>query len=250
MAERMSTKPNMFRNTELYRAKYKDVPAQDLGRLYELACSELALQQDKRDYIIKSYILLISVIVPLIISLGDKVKSVHSGAILLAVGLTGYVFSLIIIRYRTYKESYWITCIVLSQLINLEPGSLTKQNIQAMYYKCLKKKWMKCVKEKNGKKKVNYRHLVRSTFFSAETLLFIVMAFFSSVISGLGLDFLMAGCRLGIILSFAASLMLFALLLVRYYTNLKDVFRVLVDGRNDSFNIPFSKAWFLHFYKD
>lgn len=246
----MKNKRNPFRNTELSGVEFKPVPSHDLGKLYEQSCSELALQQEKRDYIVKSYILLISVIVPLIISLGEKITPFHTGAILLMAGLTGYVFSMIIIRYRVYKESYWITCITITQLCNLEPQSLTKHNIQAMYYKCLEKKWMKCVKEKNGVRKVDYARLVRSTFFSAETLMFIVVAFFSSVISGLGLDFLITGVRFGIIISVVFSAVLFMILLFRYYLYLKNVFLVLVDGTSESFNFAFSKAWLLHFYRD
>ena len=246
----MKRQKHPFRNVDLTGEVYKPFPSQDLGRLYDQACAELSLQQEKRDYIVKSYILLISVIVPLIVSLGNKVTLVHSGAILLLMGLTGYVFSLIIIRYRVYKESYWITCIALTQLSNLEQESLTKHNIQAMYYKCLKKKWMKCVKEKDGKRKVNYRKLVSSTFFSAETLMFLVVAFFSAIISGLGLDFLLSGCRFGMGFSFLLSAIMFITLLCRYYSYLKDIFMVLVDGSSESFNFAFSKAWFLHFYRD
>lgn len=245
----MKNKKNPFESTELSGAEFKPVPSHDLGRLYDQSCSELALQQEKRDYIVKSYILLISVIVPLIISLGEKITPFHTGAILLMVGLTGYVFSLIIIRYRAYKESYWITSIAITQLCNLEPQSLTKHNIQAMYYKCLKKKWWKCVKEKNGERKVDYAELVSSTFFSAETLMFMVVAFFSSVISGLGLDF-MLGIRFKIIISIGFSAVLFMWLLFRYYSYLKNVFMVLVDGTSESFNFAFSKAWLLHFYRD
>lgn len=245
----MKSKKNPFESTELSGAEFKPVPSHDLGRLYEQSCSELALQQEKRDYIVKSYILLISVIVPLIISLGEKITPFHTGAILLMVGLTGYVFSLIIIRYRAYKESYWITSIAITQLCNLEPQSLTKHNIQAMFYRCLKKKWMKCVKEKNGVRKVDYAELVSSTFFSAETLMFMVVAFFSSVISGLGLDF-MLGIRFRIIISIGFAAVLFIRLLFRYYLYLKNVFMVLVDGTSESFNFAFSKAWLLHFYRD
>ena len=123
----------LFSNTELTGAVLKTNPSYDLVKLYEQACSELALQQEKRDYLLKSYVLLL-------ISIGDKVRPVQMGVMMLSIGLIGFIYSLIIIRYRVYKESYWITCRVISQLLNFEETSLNKKNIQALYYECLSKK--------------------------------------------------------------------------------------------------------------
>ena len=247
----MKKTSNPFRYTELSGAEFKDKPSYDLAKLYEQACSELTLQQDKRDYILKSYILLFSIVVPLLLSLSDKITAAQTGAMLVCIGVIGYIYSLIVIRYRVYKESYWVTCTVITQLINLEEASLTKHNIQAMYYKCLKKKWGRCIITRgDGTRRFAHWKIFKSNIFSAESLLFLVMAFFTSAITGMGLYMFIRTCCYGGLVSVLMSLAIFLFLLCLYFRNLKRVFKVLVDETEESFNFAFSKAWFLHFYKD
>ena len=242
----------LFSNTELTGAVLKTNPSYDLVKLYEQACSELALQQEKRDYLLKSYVLLISIVIPLLISIGDKVRPVQMGVMMLSIGLIGFIYSLIIIRYRVYKESYWITCRVISQLLNFEETSLNKKNIQALYYECLSKKWGRYVRVcKGGKKRIMHWRVFAKNIFSAESLLYLVMAFFTSVISGIGLNVAIGNnCLWLALLPIFLGLLIFISLLSMYFNNLSKVFKVLVDGTEDSFNYSFGKAWFLHFYRD
>lgn len=247
----MKQKKNIFQYTDLLGVEFKKENTQDLAKLYEQSCSELALQQEKRDYILKSYILLISIVVPFILSLSDKITPIQTSAILLSIGLIGYIYSLIIIRYRIYKESYWITCIVLTQLLNLKEDSLTKHNVQALYYLCMKKKWGKYVVEsKDGDKHFANWNVFCSNIFSAESLLFMVMAFFASIILGLGLYIFISYYSFCVSISIVVTILLFIHLTWLYFKNLKKVFKVLVDNSEESFNFTFSKAWFLHFYQD
>ena len=87
--------------------------------------------------------------------------------------------------------------------------------------------------------------------FSAESLLYLVMAFFTSVISGIGLNVAIGNnCLWLTLLPIFLGLLIFISLLSMYFNNLSKVFKVLVDGTEDSFNYSFGKAWFLHFYRD
>ena len=201
--------------------------------------------------ILKSYILLFSIVVPLILSLSEKITPIQAGSMLICIGLIGIIYSLIIIRYRIYKESYWITCIVLTQLINLEEESLTKHNIHALYYQCLRKKWGKyVVTTEDGYKRFAHWKIFYSNIFSAESLLFLVMAFFASVISGLGIYMLISNYSYCTLISIFVALLLFNFFIWFYFRNLENVFKVLIDNTEESFNFTFSKAWFLHFYRD
>lgn len=241
----------MFKYTELKGAHLKEKPVYDFVKLYEQACSELSLQQEKRDYILKSYVLLISIVVPILLSIIDKVKPSQMGFMLLAIGLIGFLYSLIIIRYRVYKETYWITCRVISQLPNFEEDTFNKENIQALFYECLSKKWGKYIKVcKNGKKRILNFKVFSENIFSAESLLYLVMAFFTAVISGVGIYMFVDKSCYSVYIPIVAGALILTYLLTMYFSNLKRVFKVLADGTEASFNFTFGKAWFLHFYRD
>lgn len=243
--------PNMFKYTELNNDHLKEKPVYDFVKLYEQACSELSLQQEKRDYILKSYVLLISIVVPILLSIIEKVKPSQMGFMLLAIGLIGFLYSLIIIRYRVYKEIYWITCRVISQLLNFEEDAVNKRTVQALFYECLSKKWGKFIRErKNGKKRILHLKVFSENIFSAESLLYLVMAFFTAVISGVGIYMFVDNNCYSVYIPIIAGVLIFAYLLAMYFSNLKRVFMVLADGTEASFNFSFGKAWFLHFYRE
>lgn len=222
----------------------------DLAELYKHACNELTLQQTKRDQVIYIYILLFSFLIPLLFSLND-ITMQQKGLILSATTVIGVILSVIVVRYRIYKEAYWITCLTITQLRNLKEEAVTKENIHALFYHCMCKKWAKNIRtKKNGKKTFRYWHIFWSNLFSAESLHYVIISLLTSSVGGLSLFLITWNTPwLSTLLCISVSIVIFALLLHFYYRNLRRVYLVLVDDSNSSFNFTFSKAWFLHFYK-
>ena len=245
-----------FTYTKINPNDYCDNPKWiDLADLYKHACDELTLQQTKRDQVIYGFVFLFSFITPILFSL-DKMTIPQTGFMLLAICVIGLILSVIIIRYRIYKEAYWITCLTITQLRNLKDEAITKQNIQTMYYLCMKKKWGKYVyTNKYNKTAFRYRDIFWSNLFSAESLHYVLIAFLTSIAAGFGL-YLIACNYIGLshlifsTICVAIGILVFALQLLYYYYNLILIYRVLIDNNHSSFNFTFSKAWFLHFYKD
>ena len=96
-------------------SKLKNEKDYDLGGIYEHAHSELSLQQSKRDQIITIYLALCSFLLPF--ALGEELISITmKGVLFLVVGLVGMLFSCITVRYREYKEAYWLCCQTLTVL--------------------------------------------------------------------------------------------------------------------------------------
>ena len=246
----MSTDKKMFEYMPIEPAAFKEAPELDLPKLYEQACSELALQQSKRDVLINIYLVIFSFLVPLTFSL-EHVTLMQKGTVLMASGIIGILFSIIIIRYRIYKEAYWHTCFTITQMTNLKTEALTKKNVQSLYYECLNKKWRKYVNIKNGKKSFKRWKIFCDNIFSAESLYYVVIAFLTSVVTGIGLYLILVPLpSWKVYITIAAAIMIFIWLIWFYFRSLKNVYAVLVDDTSDSFNFAFGKAWFLHFYRD
>lgn len=226
----------------------------DLNKLYELACKELALQQTKRDAIINLYLVIFSFLVPFIFSLKD-VSPLIKGLVLSSIGFIGIIFSIIAVRYRVYKEAYWITCATITQLGNLKPDMLTKANIQSLFYRCLEKKWKNNIVDTgNGNCRFNRWKIFTGNIFSAETLYFMILVLITVITLSLGcfisLNQISGNLAVALIVSVLIALKMFWWQLWMYYHNLEKIYAVLVDGKESSFNYAFSKAWFLHFYKE
>lgn len=234
----------------------------DLKTLYVQACRELTLQQDKRDKTISIYVAVIAFLVPFLFSKEtmtlDGFRMTFAGWVLVIAGLIGVFFSLSVVRYRIYKEVYWITCSVIAQMQNLLEQSFQKKNIQGLFLHCMEKKWKKFVPEydenfqydeKSPKLRVEYCELIRESYNSAEFYMFASIALIASVLIGfgLGLVFNASGLAWPFIVVGVAVL---GGLCWAYFHGLAHVFRYLSDHQRDSFNFSFGKAWFLHIYKD
>lgn len=232
------------------RYYYENPKHLDLDELYKHACSELTLQQNKRDQIIHIYILLFSLIIPLLFSL-QNITLVQKGLILLLTTIIGIILSAIVVRYRIYKEAYWITCITIGQLKNIKEELISKELVQAVFYQSMSKKWSKNVHHmSNGKKYFRYWDIFYNNIFSAESLYYVMISLLTSILSGLSIFLILFSYqKLSITISVTVFAALFLFLLYIYFSNLKRVYQVLVDNKNSSFNFTFSKAWFLHFYR-
>ena len=263
----MNTKTDNEENFSLVKPgaeqyKNESFVQHDLKTLYVQACRELTLQQDKRDKTISIYVAVIAFLVPFLFSKEtmtlDGFRMTFAGWVLVIAGLIGVFFSLSVVRYRIYKEVYWITCSVIAQMQNLTEQSFQKKYIQGLFLHCMEKKWKDYVKdydensqydEKSPKLKVEYCELIRDSYNSAEFYMFASIALIASALIGfgLGLVFNASGLTWPFIVVGVAVL---GGLCWAYFHGLAHVFRYLSDHQRDSFNFSFGKAWFLHIYKD
>ena len=221
----------------------------DLDKLYLVLNDELGLQQKKRDQIITLYLAMITFFVPFTIELSG-VLPIVKGFMFLFLSVIGFVLALIIIRYRVYKEVFWIALRTMSQLKNYPKDVIDKQLVQSLYYKSLCKTAGKFVNPK--KKRIRLFKLAKKSFFSAETLYYVLQAFVSSAILAVAgiflLDFMPPLSKY--LVTVAVGLAAFLLQYFRYVRALAKIYAAAAEPSDeDSFNYGFSKAWHLHFYQ-
>lgn len=220
----------------------------DWAELYNRAHSELSLQQTKRDQIITVYIAIASFLIPFALS-ADGLNLQAKGLIFLASAVIGVLFTVITVRYRIYKEIYWLCCETITCLTNLEEEKLNKNTVQAMFYFSMKKRGKKYFKEGKRGEYWSSAEYFKGNIFSSETLHYIILALMSCILLGLS-AFLLLPLSIPVCIAVSAAVGLAALaaLLAFYFRKCEDVYAVLQDGTNASFNRAFSKAWFLHIY--
>lgn len=231
----------------------------DLKTLYEQACRELTLQQEKRDKTISIYVAVIAFLVPFLFSSqsavnGKALPTSFAGWVLVIAGFIGILFSVAVIRYRVYKEVYWITCSVIAQMQNYVEKFFRKENIQSLFLHCLEKKWAKYMKAEDyqydanaPKVGIRYWKLVWKNLNSAEYCTFACMALIASALIAFGLSQVVVKDVCAWVFA-GVGAVVFMILTYFYFHSLAKVFRVLSDHSQDSFNFAFGKAWFLHIY--
>lgn len=235
-----------FQHVEVTEQYIANETKLDFSDLYDQAHSELTLQQTKRDHIITLYLSIFSLLIPLAFSV-EGLSLLNKGLIFIAVGLIGIILSIIVIRYRIYKEVYWLCCQTITCMMNIKNEKLNKDTVQALFYNCLSKKGRNFyIKGKWS----SYRYF-KKNMFSSETLHYIIIVLLTSALIGLGV-FLMLPFQMWISIgiSVAVGAVIMLILTASYFRNCIAVYAVLKDGRDSSFNRTFSKAWFLHIYID
>lgn len=242
------SKGEPFENKDFEYGRVNDSPKYDLVTIYEKCIEEMTLQQSKRDQIITVYLAMFSFVVSYILS-SSQFDFFTKGLIFFATAVVGLGFSLIIIRYRMYKEAYWICCQAITNLMSFKEGTLDKKTIQAVYYRCLEKKGDTYIIKNRKKKRFNKLKFFWKNIFSGETIYCLIHAFIVSVLLGLSVCLIIYtapydGIRSGAM----AGIIAFIFQVHIYFENLIEIYSVLVDGTKDSFNKAFSKAWFLHLY--
>ncbi len=237
--------------------KIKEKKDYDLNSIYRQAHSELSLQQSKRDQIITIYLALCSFLLPF--ALGEEIIGFQmKGLLFLVVGIVGILFSFITVRYREYKEAYWLCCQAITVLQSFKTEELDKSVIQRAFYHCLNKKGKDFLISRRGEKRLNKSLYVKKNLFSSETIHFIIIDLMCSFISALGAALIFLSLDvLGIIIGILLGAVIFSYLLSVYFKTCIKMYTVLEerrgddeDRKNDAFNKVFSKAWFLHFYYD
>lgn len=244
------SQPEDFKYKYFANDKISQSPSYDLDQLYERCVEEMTLQQSKRDQVFTVYLAMFSFLVPFALSTAG-ITYVAKGVIFLALAIIGWMFALIIERYRIYKESYWLCCQTITNLMSFKEGSLDKRTVQAVYYRCIFKKGDKYL----NKKKNKFRRLFfyKSNIFSGETIYYLIHSFITSVMVYLGIYQIFEinphFSALSLHITGGAIAFIFFIgLTVFYFEKLLEIYSVLCDETGDAFNIAFSKAWFLHFY--
>lgn len=194
------------------------------------------------------YIALFTFFIPFVLSLGDEIASIAKGGLFVFLGFIGILFCLIVVRYRIYKEVYWLCCQTISQLKNYDPEQIDKLLVQKLFYNSMLKKFKSQVDFE--KKKIKNFKFFKGNLFSSETLHFLILAFVTSLVVGLGVTFMInLSSVLTICIGVLSGFGVLFFLISNYFNNVTKVFKCLADDKDSSFNFSFSKAWFLHFYQ-
>ena len=210
------------------------------------------MQQSKRDQIITIYLALCSFLIPF--ALGEEIIGYElKGIIFLVVGAIGILFSCITVRYREYKEVYWLCCQTLTVLQSYNIEDVDKSLIQRTFYHCLHKKGNRYIKKIGEKKTLKKFTYARKNVFSSETMHFVIIDIMASFIIGLGITLALNTLPISsLALGIVVGIIVFSLLLSLYFNTCLKVYAPLESGdaenKNRAFNRVFSKAWFLHFY--
>lgn len=241
---------NQINNWELEidESKLKEKKDYNLQELYNHAHSELSLQQSKRDQIITIYLALCSFLVPF--TLGEAIITWPiKGLIFAMTGIVGILFSFVSIRYREYKEVYWLCCQSITVLKNFKEEEINKDTIQKVFYRCLYKKGHKFVQED----KFDYFGYVKKNLFSSETTHFIIISLIASFVFGMGVAIsLPVDIWLKVIIGVIAVLPVLIFLLYVYFSTCIKCYKLLAitdaEEKDKLYSRVFGKAWFLHMY--
>ncbi len=247
----------------LENEKIKEKKDFNLEALYRQTHSELSLQQSKRDQIITVYLALFSFLIPFSLSL-SSVTLWMKGLIFLVAGVIGILFSLINVRYRVYKEVYWLSCQAITVLMNVKEEELNKQSIQRAFFHSLQKKGRGFFEQKGEERVWSKKIFVKKNTFSAETFYHMIQVLITSAILALSIalilgDFLKLPLLACVGVGAVVLLVAFVLLMRSYFKKLMAVYAVLAyentgDAEADKskkdklFNATFAKAWTLHVY--
>lgn len=226
---------------------YDDDGYMDLDNCYDMTVAELGLQQSKRDQIIAFYLTILGFVIPNVIGL--DIPDLAKAAAFLGMYGIGAIFCHVILRYRIYKEVYWIACRVITQLCNIKPVGRNRDVIHTLFYHALKKNIGTIVKyRKNGK-----RSLLRSfkrQLNSAETLLFETLAIFATLVGGIGAAYIYPSSPVCCIIVIIALLAMLVWMNYKYATRLMELYKCIDTDNPDDLKIPFGKAWMLECYID
>jgi len=230
---------NKSYNYKQFISKNKNL---NLEKTHELCVKELVSQQTKRDHVIGFYIAVLGIVIPGIMHLEIPLE-LKSIAFFVLFSI-GFLFSLVVIRYRYYKGIYWVTCEVLLKLYNFNQNEINSKMIKSLFHDSLSRYSKNILRFK--KQKVNYFLSIVKSFKSAETILFEILVFITSAVLSLGVLLAFNSFNYVIILSIFSGLFSFVFCNVLYFITIFNLY----DMRNDKVEKKFEGAWFLHFFID
>ena len=225
----------------------------DLMKVYDLTVQELDKQQSKRDQIIAFYISFTGIALGFLST--QSINNFINGLILLLLSLLGIILSIVIIRYRKYKEIYWITARTISTLFSFDSDEkITEEVVKNTFYTVITK--IHNVKSCSNKKEMKLFLTMRKSLFSAETLLFLVTVLLTSILMFLGsgfiLNYYLEYKIISLIVSIVLSVITIILLYRSYANQIVYIYQVVdLNGEKKTkrFKSIFASAWFLHFFK-
>ncbi len=220
----------------------------DLQEIHAECMQELALQQSKRDQLIAFYLTITGLVSAYLFSSG--INPVVRILIFLALFVLGCIWSAITIRYKVYKEVYWMSCKTVSSLFSVDREKIDKPYLQYIFYTVLKKCYKSVPKDKSGNKPNLIKFIIKN-LTSAEYLMFLTIVLLTAIAGGAGLFFILWELKLPVLGYILVSLFFIAFVTyqtVAYNKAALSVFKVLEDSLNSSFNKVFEKAWLLHFF--
>ena len=220
----------------------------DLQEIHAECMKELALQQSKRDQLIAFYLTITGLVSAYLFS-SDLNPAVRI-LIFFALFVLGCIWSVITIRYKVYKEVYWMSCKTISSLFSADREQIDKAYIQHIFYCVIKKCYKSVPKDKSGKKPNLFKFIIKN-LSSAEYLMFLTIVLLTATSGAGGLFFLFYSLNLPVLGCILVAL--FLILFISYQTisynkAALSVFKVMQDELNSSFNKVFEKAWLLHFF--
>lgn len=226
---------------------YDENGSMDLNSCYEQTVAELGLQQSKRDQIIAFYLTILSFAIPSVIGL--EINDVGKAIAFFAMYVIGVMFCHVILRYRIYKEVYWIACRVLTQMANLKPAGRNRENIYALFLHSLTDNAGTIV-QKTDAGKISFWRSYRRQLNSAETLLFETLVLFSSFVGGIGAVYLYGISKVGCVAGLVAVAGMLIMMNYKYTSRLMELYVCVETGLKKDLKKTFDKAWMLHCFVD
>ncbi len=224
----------------------------NLVEIYAECIKELSLQQSKRDQLIAFYLTITGLVSAYLFS--SDINPVIRIIIFFALFVLGCIWSAITVRYKVYKEVYWMSCKTISSLFSADREKLDKPYVQHIFYTVLKKCYKSVPKDKNTNKP-NLLEFIIKNFNSAEYLMFLTLVLLTAASGSGGLFFLFYTLKLPVLGYILVALFLISFIIyqtILYNKAALSVFDVLEmtdeDEIDPAFNKAFEKAWFLHFF--
>ena len=137
-----SENPKWLKDPEIQELLQNNAPKidaeVDLQELFSACHQELTEQQRKRDQLIAFYLTLAGILIS--VAFADFATAAYKIWIFAFLALLGFGWTVVILRYRIYKEVYWITCRTISALYTVERDKISKELIQAIFYRTMEKR--------------------------------------------------------------------------------------------------------------
>lgn len=230
----------------------------NLQELFSVCQDELTDQQKKRDQIIAFYLTLSGVLISFAVGSIDG----YGLWVFLFLAMLGFMWNTVVLRYRIYKEVYWITCRTISALYTLKREEITKERVQAIFYRTMVKKSRGRIKTdkdgnyvagKDGRLKWSVAKLIKGDINSAEKLMYATLVLMSSLCFGMFVGaflvtILSLSITVSVICGVVCALVCIVVFDVQYFRSLCHLYSVVVSPSDKAFNIAYEKAWFLHMY--
>ena len=239
----MNTKDKKL-GTKIPKDAYQPSGGMDLDNSYSQTVNELGLQQSKRDQILAFYMTILGFVIPNVVDM--NVGNFEKSAAFFCMYIIGVIFCHVILRYRIYKEVYWIACRVLTQLCNVCVEKRNKEIIYILFFNCLKKNMGTIVVKgrfsllKSFKRQLN----------SAETLLYETLVLFASFVGCVGSFYLLPVSKTAAVASWVFIGCMFISMNYKYTKRLMDLYKCVDTGNEKDLDKTFAKAWMLHCYVD